>query len=68
MDNFAPELTYEIPTASSVSTNTTQGNAADPIKENIEQLVQSLTSVLNDGLHKPKIEILTFDGNALEYM
>ena len=52
---------------SSVST-TTQENAADPIKQKIEQLVQSLTSALNDGLHKPKMEILNFDGNTLEYI
>ena len=67
LNPLAPEWPCGIQTASLANTNTTQGNAADPIKQNVDQLVQSLTSALNVRFIMPKTEILTFDGNPIEY-
>ena len=67
LNPLAPEWKYKTPASPVTNTNTTNENAANPSKQNVEQLVQSLTSDLNVGFNLPRTEILTFDGNPLEY-
>ena len=67
----APRWMGKSETKSQTSGSLAYGNenaqAAGPYQQNVEVLVQFLTYALNEGFNLPKAEILTFDGNPLEY-